>query len=244
MIKLNKYPGVDVVLWTNMLRGIYEKHRSRTALEYVVFCASNMWSEAEEIGKKIDTSLAPSQWYHLRGPMKELQRYKSRLLYYHHYLPKGGAEVKENVVDPLLYGRWPLDFPEQISEPQWIRGTYAIEGRPDITQVAMIRNQMVAGIMAFEDLWVWWNDITPTNRMGELIMEAKREAFEKSAPGEPPTVRDRLSDAIDKMKSESGKILRQFGAAGAAGAYGVALLGAGMLVSYLTGAFVVKEAKE
>jgi hypothetical protein len=216
------FAPVNVVMWTNILRGIYEKFPSMTALWYVLYCTHGMWNEAAKVRLKIDDTIATSQTRHLVGPMKELSRFNSRLLFYFRHINDPPEDVKRFVLDPLLYGRFDPDFPEPLFEPTWTkRADGWVITRSDVTQVAMVRNQFVAALEYYRELWAWWRDIMPWNRLAEFLMVAKQEAFGKSAPGELPTLREEVAESADEMVENTKDM---FKTAGTAGIFGVAVL--------------------
>jgi hypothetical protein len=198
---------VNVVAWTNLLRAIYERYPGVTAAKFVLSASHNMWESAASILSKIETDKAPSQWEHLRGIMKELSRFNSRLLYYYHHFSLDVAENERLIVKPLLYGVWPVDFPEEIREPAWTVEPDGIKGRADVTQIAMIYNQAIEAARAFDDVWNWWLTAPLGSRIAEGLMGAKKQAFEEAAPGEPPTARDELGNTIDKVIEDTGGLI-------------------------------------
>lgn len=199
---------INVVAWTNMLRGLYELYPGITSAKFVLSASHNMWDSAASILTKIETDKAPSQWEHLRGIMKELSRFNSRLLYYYHHFSSDIAETDRLIVRPLLYGVWPTNLPEELREPNWTVEEDAIRGRADVTQIAMVYNQAIEATRAFDDVWNWWVTAPLGSRIAEGLMGAKRQAFEVSVPGEPPTFRDELGNTIDEVIDDTGKFIQ------------------------------------
>jgi hypothetical protein len=86
----------------------------------------------------------------------------------------------------------------------------------------MIHNQLVRAMEYFEPLRAWWDvERRGGNWLAELLMAAKRHVFEESAPGDPPNLREQLSDDIDEMVKSTKEM---FKGAGAAGLFGIAAL--------------------
>jgi hypothetical protein len=202
-----KRERVDVAYYTNVMRGIYALDPGVFTMKFVLFAIHEAWNQAAEIMLSIETEKAPSQWKHLRGWMNEMERFSKRLqMYYSAVLDPEFFE--SHVVQPVLHGHFPPDMRTEALEPTWTKTDDGYVGRPDVTQIAMLYNQAIVALSAFEDLWSDWILAPLGTRIAEGLMGAKRQAFEEAAPGEAPTARDEVEKKIDEVIEDTKRMVR------------------------------------
>jgi len=210
----DKRERVDVAYYTRALRGLYELWPNQFTMWFILNAMYETLQQATDAMLKIRLEKMPSQWNHLRGWMKEMERFSTRLAIYYENV-KSPDTLESHVVRPVLFGEYPADMLTEALEPTWTRTNTGYRGRPDVTQVAMLYNQAIVALQAFEDLWNWWAVSELDIRLSEALMSAKNQLFEHAAPGEDPTMRDNLGSAIDRMADDAKDMIRR-GAEGAA----------------------------
>jgi hypothetical protein len=189
---------VDVAYYTKVMRGLYALSPGKYTIWFVLNVMGETWDQAANIRLEIETEKAPSQFQHLRGLWKELIRCSKRMQLYYGNL-HDPERLESHVVQPILFGNFPSDMLTEALEPTWTKTDVGYAGRPDVTQVAMLYNQAIVALGAFEDLWSDWVLYPLGTRLAEALMGAKRQLVEEAAPGEYPTMRDEVEQTIDDM---------------------------------------------
>lgn len=176
--------------WINLLRGLY------TALGESVgaslFILETMHTALDRAGTMRGNIKQSSQHYILQGWGAQWHRAMQRLQLYY----KQNTEDHETVMEAVLWGRYPANFPTDLREPTFRMHVGDddpyLEGQPDATIAAILFNQMVVAAEESDALHLY-----DPGGGGEVMRDAARQ-FEKAAPGEAETFRDEIDKAIEE----------------------------------------------
>ena len=216
---------INVPAFINLMRAIYERNKSRTALLGIVMICQNMVEKMHEIREllkrrgSLDTLLRYRWDDHFRDMRTDLQTMAENLQVTQEQSDIPLDELRDQIANVLLYGHH-----EAWWDPEpWYRTT------PYVAAVAIQYNQIIEALRI--DIELYSQYPPQWAALGEFLTITEKQ-LSSAAPGEDPTVLDNVKEAIKAAAEAVAEIMKEIGKAALPWALGVLGLGLGGLLLY------------
>ena len=199
------HPEINVVKWMKALEKIYMTQPSVTSLLFVLKVVTGILNRSLEIRQAITR---PSLQKSLERWDKDFDIAAAEVVASSWSMTKqveGGADdqTRKTVVNALLYSGWHEQWHElsghEAESPMWM------VGRPVALVVAMLYNQIAAVASLQEELAASLAVDAKEDLVLTTIRDVARE-FDRSAPGEPETLREKVVRTAGEIAEEAGEL--------------------------------------